>query len=264
MPYTEIKMGKIIAVANQKGGVGKTTTAVNLSACLGLEGKKILVIDADPQGNTTSGFGLDKNSCDKNIYGVLTGTENISDCIVAAESKNISVCPSNMDLLGVELIIDKLDNKEFILRDAIDEIKDKYDFIFIDCPPALNYVTINCLAAADSVLIPIQCEYFALEGVADLTKNISYIKQTINPSIQIEGVLLTMFDTRTNLSMQVAADVKECFPGKVYKVAIPRNTRLGEAPSYGLPVIYYDKYCKGTEAYKLLAAEFLKQQRRKK
>ena len=257
-------MGKTIAVANQKGGVGKTTTAVNLSACLGNEGKKILVIDADPQGNTTSGFGIDKNSCEKNLYGVFAEGADISDIIIKTEFKNISVCPSNMDLLGIELTIASSDNKEFILKNALQKVKDSYDFIFIDCPPALNYLTINCFAAADSVIIPIQCEYYALEGVSDLTRNISYIKQTINPEIYIEGVLMTMFDSRTNLSLQVANDVKECFPNKVYSVAIPRNTRLGEAPSYGLPVIYYDKYCRGSESYRLLAKEFLKIQKKNK
>ncbi len=255
-------MGKIIAVANQKGGVGKTTTVVNLSACVGNEGKKVLVIDADPQGNTTSGFGIDKNTLEYSLYNVLAEEEKISPAIIKTEFKNISVCPGNMDLLGVELIIDKKENREFILKNALSEVKDSYDFIFIDCPPALNYITINCLAAADSVIIPIQCEYYALEGVSDLTKNISYIKQTVNPEIKIEGVLLTMFDSRTNLSTLVSEDVKSCFPNKVYKVAIPRNTRLGEAPSYGLPVIYYDKYCKGSIAYKLLCEEFLKEQKK--
>ncbi len=256
-------MGKIIAVANQKGGVGKTTTVVNLSACVGNEGKKVLVIDADPQGNTTSGFGIDKNNCEYSLYNILVEDGSFSSAVIETEFKNISVCPCNMDLLGVELIIDKKENKEYILKNALSEVKDNYDFIFIDCPPALNYITINCLAAADSVIIPIQCEYYALEGVSDLTKNISYIKQTVNPDIKIEGVLLTMYDSRTNLSSLVSEDVKSCFPGKVYPVAIPRNTRLGEAPSYGLPVIYYDKYCKGAVAYKLLSEEFLKQQRRK-
>ena len=257
-------MGKIIAVANQKGGVGKTTTVVNLSACVGAEGKKVLVIDADPQGNSTSGFGVDKNDCENSLYTILAEDGKFSSAIIETEFKNISICPGNMDLLGVELIIDKKENKEFILKEALNEVKDSYDFIFIDCPPALNYITINCLAAADSVIIPIQCEYYALEGVSDLTKNISYIKQTINPDITIEGVLLTMFDTRTNLSTMVSEDVKSCFPDKVYKVAIPRNTRLGEAPSFGQPVIYFDKYCRGSVAYKLLCEEFLKQQRRKK
>lgn len=257
-------MAKVIAVANQKGGVGKTTTVVNLSSCVGAEGKKVLVIDADPQGNSTSGFGIDKNENEYTLYNILAEEGDFAPSIVKTEFKNIDVCPGNMDLLGVELIIDKKENKEFILKNSLEKVKDSYDFIFIDCPPALNYITINCLAAADSVIIPIQCEYYALEGVSDLTKNISYIKQTVNPDIQIEGVLLTMYDSRTNLSSMVAEDVKECFPGKVYSVAIPRNTRLGEAPSFGLPVNYYDKYCKGAVAYKMLAEEFLKQQRRKK
>lgn len=255
-------LSKIIAVANQKGGVGKTTTTVNLGACLGAALKKVLVIDADPQGNTTSGFGIDKHNEDLNLYSVLIEKRNFSDCIKKTEFKNVWICPCNMDLLGAEVAIDKMENKEFILKNSLLEIKDDFDYILIDCPPSLNYITINALAASDSVLIPIQCEYYALEGVSDLTQNIKFIKNTINPQLEIEGILLTMFDSRTNLSIQVSEDVKNCFPNKVYKIAIPRNTRLGEAPSHGLPIIYYDKYCKGAESYTLLAKEVIKQNRK--
>lgn len=251
-------MGKIIAVANQKGGVGKTTTTVNLGASLGSLGKKVLVIDADPQGNSTSGLGIDKNNSEYTIYNVLIDGTDIKKCIVKTEFKNISVCPCNMDLLGAELLIDKKENKEYILKSAVSDIKEEYDFILIDCPPSLNYITLNAFCAAQSVLIPIQCEYYALEGVSDLTTNIKYIKNTVNKDLELEGILLTMFDSRTNLSLQVAEDVKNCFPKKVFKTAIPRNIRIGEAPSFGQPVIYYDKYCKGTESYMLLAKEVIK------
>ena len=251
-------MGKIIAVANQKGGVGKTTTTVNLGASLGSLGKKVLVVDADPQGNATSGLGLDKRASELTLYSVLIDDVDIKECTQKTEFKNISVCPCNMDLLGAELLIDKKENKEYILKNALSEIKEEYDFILIDCPPSLNYITLNAFCAAQSVLIPIQCEYYALEGVSDLTTNIKYIKSTINKDLELEGILLTMFDSRTNLSLQVADDVKNCFPKKVFKTAIPRNIRIGEAPSFGQPVIYYDKYCKGSESYILLAKEVIK------
>ncbi len=254
-------MAKIIAIANQKGGVGKTTTAVNLAACVGALKKKVLVIDSDPQGNATSGLGIDKNEVSKNYYDVLMEGEPIGNTVIATEYKNVWIVPGNMDLLGVEVSLDKRDQKEYILKHALEQYQHDFDFIFIDCPPSLNYVTINAFAAANSVLIPIQCEYFALEGVSDLIENIKLMKNSINPGLEIEGILLTMFDSRTNLSIQVAQDVKECFPKKVYKVAIPRNTRLGEAPSFGTPIIYYDKYCKGAESYNALAKEFLKQNR---
>ncbi len=254
-------MAKIIAIANQKGGVGKTTTAVNLAACVGTLKKKVLVIDSDPQGNATSGLGIDKNEGAKNYYDVLMEGEPIENTVVRTEYQNVWLVPGNMDLLGVEVALDKMENKEYILKNNLDHYQNDFDFIFIDCPPSLNYVTINAFAAADSVLIPIQCEYFALEGVSDLIENIKLMKNSINPRLEIEGILLTMFDARTNLSIQVAQDVKECFPKKVYKVAIPRNTRLGEAPSFGTPIIYYDKYCKGAESYQALAKEFLKQNR---
>ncbi len=252
-------MAKIIAVANQKGGVGKTTTAVNLAACLGALRKKVLLIDSDPQGNATSGLGVEKNDVDKNYYDVLMENEPIQNTVVQTNFKNVWLVPGNMDLLGVEVSLDKMNQKEYILKNSLASFENDFDYIFIDCPPSLNYVTINAFAAADSVIIPIQCEYFALEGVSDLIENIKLMKNSINPKLEIEGILLTMFDSRTNLSIQVAQDVKDCFPKKVYKVAIPRNTRLGEAPSYGTPIIYYDKYCKGSECYMSLAKEFLKE-----
>lgn len=252
-------MAKIIAVANQKGGVGKTTTAVNLAACLGALKKKILLIDSDPQGNATSGLGVDKNQIAKNYYDVLMEDEPLENTILTTNFKNVSLVPGNMDLLGVEVSLDKKENKEYILKNSLLRYQGNFDYIFIDCPPSLNFITINAFAAANSVIIPIQCEYYALEGVSDLIENIKLIKNSLNPQLEIEGILLTMFDSRTNLSIQVAQDVKECFPDKVYKVAIPRNTRLGEAPSFGTPIIYYDKYSKGAESYHALAKEFLKQ-----
>ena len=251
-------MVKVISIANQKGGVGKTTTTVNLSASLGALNKKILVIDADPQGNTTSGLGIDKASVEYSLYNILIEGCDIEKTLIKTEFKNITVCPCNMDLLGAELSIDKMENKEYVLKNAIDKIKNDFDFIFIDCPPSLNYITINALCASNSILIPIQCEYYALEGVTDLIENIKYLKSTVNENLEIEGILLTMFDTRTNLSIDVANDVKECFGNLVYKVAIPRNTRLGEAPSFGKPIMYYDKYSKGAQSYEMLAKEFLK------
>ena len=252
-------MAKIIAVANQKGGVGKTTTAVNLAACLGALKKKILLIDSDPQGNATSGLGVDKNQIAKNYYDILMEDEPLENTILTTNFKNVSLVPGNMDLLGVEVSLDKKENKEYILKNSLLRYQGNFDYIFIDCPPSLNFITINAFAAANSVIIPIQCEYYALEGVSDLIENIKLIKNSLNPQLEIEGILLTMFDSRTNLSIQVAQDVKECFPDKVYKVAIPRNTRLGEAPSFGTPIIYYDKYSKGAESYHALAKEFLKQ-----
>ena len=252
-------MGKIIAIANQKGGVGKTTTTVNLGACLGALSQKVLILDADPQGNTTSGVGIDKNNQEHTLYSVLIERQPLASCILQTPFSNLSLCPCNMDLLGAEVLIDRMERKEFLLKEALKPVVEEYDFILIDCPPSLNYITINAFSAADSILIPIQCEYFALEGVSDLTTNIRFIKNTINPGLEIEGILLTMFDSRTNLSVQVSEDVKTCFPDLVYQVAIPRNTRLGEAPSFGLPVIYYDKYCKGAESYQLLAKEVLRQ-----
>lgn len=254
-------MGKTIVIANQKGGVGKTTTSVNLSACLGAAGKKVLVIDIDPQGNTTSGLGVEKDEAEISIYDVLINDENLSDAIIKTEFKNLSLCPANVNLAGAEIELVDMKNREHLLKNAIDEIKDKYDFIIIDCPPSLGLLTLNSFVAADSVLVPIQCEYYALEGLSQLTKTIKSIKHSLNEKIQFEGILLTMFDARTNLSIQVADEVKKFFPDKVFKSVIPRNVRLSEAPSFGEPIIIYDKYSKGAEAYIDLAKEVIKNNR---
>ncbi len=254
-------MGKVIVIANQKGGVGKTTTSVNLSACLGAAGKKVLVIDIDPQGNTTSGLGVEKDEAEVSIYDVLINGENLSDAVIKTEFKNLSLCPANVNLAGAEIELVDMKDREHLLKNSINEIKEKYDFIIIDCPPSLGLLTLNSFIAADSVLVPIQCEYYALEGLSQLTKTIKSIKQTLNEKIQFEGILLTMFDARTNLSIQVADEVKKFFPDKVFKSVIPRNVRLSEAPSYGEPIIIYDKYSKGAEAYTDLAKEVIKNNR---
>ncbi|MBR5156365.1 MAG: ParA family protein [Clostridia bacterium] len=254
-------MGKVIVIANQKGGVGKTTTSVNLSACLGAAGKKVLVIDIDPQGNTTSGLGIEKDDAEISIYDVLINNEDLSDAIIKTDYKNLSLCPANVNLAGAEIELVDMKDREHLLKNAINKIKDKYDFIIIDCPPSLGLLTLNSFIAADSVLVPIQCEYYALEGLSQLTKTIKSIKQTLNDKIQFEGILLTMFDARTNLSIQVADEVKKFFPDKVFKSVIPRNVRLSEAPSYGEPIIIYDKYSKGAEAYTDLAKEVIKNNR---
>lgn len=254
-------MGKIIVIANQKGGVGKTTTAVNLSACLGDAGKKVLVIDIDPQGNTTSGLGVEKEDGEISVYEVLVNGESLEDAIVKTDYKNLSVCPADVNLAGAEIEMVDMADREHLLDSAIDKIRNKYDFIIIDCPPSLGLLTLNAFVAADSVLVPIQCEYYALEGLSQLTKTIKNIKHTWNEKVQFEGILLTMFDGRTNLSIQVADEVKKFFPDKVFKSVIPRNVRIAEAPSFGEPIIIYDKYSKGAEAYIELAKEVIKNNR---
>ncbi|MCH5187232.1 MAG: ParA family protein [Oscillospiraceae bacterium] len=250
-------MSKTVAIANQKGGVGKTTTSVNLAACLASMGKKILIIDVDPQGNTTSGLGVDKRRCETTVYDCLIGGEPMENAILPTEFENLFVCPSNIDLSGAEIDLISVMGRENQLKNAIKPIKSDYDFIFIDTPPSLGLITINTLTAADSVLIPIQCEFYALEGVSQLTSTIRKVKEALNPSITLEGILLTMYDSRTNLSIQVVDEVKKFFPGKVYKTIIPRNVRLSEAPGFGQPVLYYDKGSKGAEGYMSLAKEFL-------
>ncbi|SKC88905.1 ParA family protein [Maledivibacter halophilus] len=250
-------MGKAIALFNQKGGVGKTTTNVNLSACIATKGKKILIIDIDPQGNTTSGFGIDKNSTESNIYDALLGDDDIENCIIKTDYKNIDIIPSNVQLAGAEIELTKISNREYIFKNMINKIRDKYDYIFVDCPPSLGLLTINSLTGVDSVIIPIQCEYYALEGVSQLMNTIQLVKKNLNPSLEIQGVVLSMFDGRTNLSIQVVDEVKKYFRGKVYRTIIPRNVRLAEAPSHGMPVIDYDPKSKGAEAYNELAEEFL-------
>lgn len=250
-------MGKSIAVFNQKGGVGKTTTNVNLSASIGKLGKKVLVLDMDPQGNTTSGYGIDKDNIENTIYEVIIENLDIRDAIIKTEFENIDIIPSASELSGAEIELANEKDREFKLRNSLYKIKDQYDYIFIDCPPSLGMLTINYLTAVNSVLIPIQCEYYALEGVSQLMSTYQLVKKRLNPDIEIQGVVLSMFDGRANLSIQVVEEVKKYFKGSVYTTLIPRNVRLAEAPSYGKPVIYYDTRCKGTEAYKELAEEFI-------
>ena len=250
-------MGKTIAIANQKGGVGKTTTAINLSACLAEKGKKVLVIDTDPQGNTTSGFGLDKNNLENTIYELILGECSISDCIIKKVTGNVSVVPSNVNLAAGEIELIGIDKKEYILKKEVDYIKDEYDFIIIDCPPSLNMLTINAMTTADSVLVPIQCEYYALEGLSQLIHTINLVKERLNPDLDMEGTVFTMYDARTNLSMQVVENVKENLKQKIYNTLIPRNIRLAEAPSHGMPINLYDAKSAGAEAYMQLAEEII-------
>ncbi len=251
-------MGKVIAIANQKGGVGKTTTAVNLSACLGKRGKKTLLIDIDPQGNTTSGLGVDPRAVEQSVYDCIINDVPMEDVIVKTEFENLWICPANINLAGAELELVAKPSREYVLKQAISQIKDRFDFIFIDCPPSLGLITLNSFAATDTVLVPIQCEYYALEGLSQLTNTIKMVKKALNPDISLEGVLLTMFDARTNLSIQVVDEVKKFFRDKVFKTIIPRNVRLSEAPSFGQPVIEYDKHSKGAECYADLADEVIK------
>ena len=247
-------MGKTIAIVNQKGGVGKTTSCVNLAAALTAQGAKVLVCDFDPQGNATSGFGLDKTHS-PSVYEVILGSAPMSKAIVS--TKWADIVPSNKALSGATVELIALDRREFRLKDAIDEVKGSYDFIFIDCPPSLELLTLDGLCAADTLLVPVQCEYYALEGLSDLLYTVRLAKQRLNPSLEMEGVLLTMYDGRTNLSLQVAEEVKRHFPGQVYATVIPRNVRLSEAPSHGKPVNAYDYSSRGSLAYRQLAEEFL-------
>lgn len=251
-------MGKVIAIANQKGGVGKTTTAVNLSACLGNQGKKTLIVDIDPQGNATSGLGIDTRAVENSIYDCIINDVPMDEVILETEYKKLFVCPANISLAGAELELAMKDDRAFVLKKSIEKVKGDYDFIIIDCPPSLGLITLNSFTAADSVLIPIQCEYYALEGLSQLTNTIKMVKQKFNPEIAIEGIVMTMFDGRTNLSVQVVEEVKKYFRDKVYKTIIPRNVRLSEAPSFGQPIIEYDKHSKGAECYIDLAKEVIK------
>lgn len=253
-------MGKVISIFNQKGGVGKTTTNVNLSACLAKRGKKVLIIDNDPQGNSTSGVGIDKSQVEYSLYDVLVDEVDPQKAIVSTEYNNLHVLPSNVDLAGAEIELSSLDKREFRLKKAIDQVKDQYDFIFMDCPPSLGLLTINSLIAADSILIPIQCEYYALEGVSSLLNTYQLVKRSLNKSLEIQGVVLSMYDGRTNLSSQVLEEVKSHFGEKVYKSVVPRNVRLAEAPSFGMPIIYYDPHSKGAYAFKKLAREIIAQE----
>lgn len=251
------RVGKAIAIFNQKGGVGKTTTNVNLSACLASSGKKVLVVDIDPQGNSTSGFGIDKNKLEYTMYDLLIGNADVHMCIMKTDRENLSIIPSSVQLAGAEIELTDMKRRESRLKEAIIAIKDEYDYIFIDCPPSLGLLTINSLTAVESVLIPIQCEYYALEGVSQLMNTIELVRKNLNPTLMIQGVVLSMFDGRTNLSIQVVDEVKKYFKGKVYTTLIPRNVRLAEAPSYGMSIIEYDPKSKGAEAYCELAEEFL-------
>lgn len=250
-------MAKVIAIANQKGGVGKTTTAVNLSSCLATKGKKVVIIDVDPQGNTTSGLGIDKKTIDKSIYDVIINDVNIENALVETVVENLYLCPSNIQLVGAEVELVSVISRETRMKAAIEGIRDKYDFIIIDCPPSLGLLTLNSLTASDTILVPIQCEYYALEGLSQLMNTVELVQRHLNPALDVEGVVLTMFDARTNLSIQVVEDVKKHFRNKVYRTIIPRNVRLSEAPSFGLPIILYDPKSKGAECYLDLAQEVI-------
>ena len=250
-------MGRIIAIANQKGGVGKTTTAINLSASLASLGKKVLAIDMDPQGNMSSGLGVDKNEVEKTVYDLIIGNIGIEECIYEEVIENLDVLPSNIDLSAAEIELIGVDNKEYILRDEVNKVKEKYDFIIIDCPPALSMLTINAMTTSDSVLVPIQCEYYALEGLSQLIHTIELVRDRLNKRLKIEGVVFTMYDARTNLSLQVVENVKSYLNQNIYKTIIPRNVRLAEAPSHGLPINLYDPRSSGAESYDLLAEEVI-------
>lgn len=257
-------MGKIIAVANQKGGVGKTTTSVNLSACLGAAGKKVLLVDFDPQGNASSGVGVESKRLKKTIYDVFIQGDSIDECLVQTKFKNLYLAPSNMNLSGAEIELVDMKEREFKFQAVLNACKDRFDYIFIDCPPSLGLLTINAFAASDTVLVPIQCEYYALEGLGQLANTIQMIKKSIQPELEWEGILLTMFNGRTNLCIQVVDEVKKHFRDKVYKTIIPRNVRLSEAPGYGEPILYFDKSSKGSKAYIELSEEFLKKNKKKR
>jgi chromosome partitioning protein len=256
-------MSKIIAIANQKGGVGKTTTTVNLASCLGLLGMKVLLCDLDPQGNATSGLGISKKMVEKSTYEMLIEEGEGIATAVDTKYRGVSVLPARMNLAGAEVELVKLSNREFRLKKALEPLKDRFDYILIDCPPSLGLLTINALTACDTVLVPIQCEYYALEGLSQLTSTIKQVKRLYNPAIELEGVLLTMFNARTNLSIQVVDEVKKYLPQKVYGTIIVRNVRLSEAPSFGQPIMEYDKASKGAQCYMELAEEFLKNNSRK-
>jgi len=252
-----IILGKILSVANQKGGVGKTTTTVNLSAGLANRGKKVLIIDADPQGNATSALGVDKE-CELSTYDVLVNEVDMKEVIQQTGTKKLDICPSNINLAGAEVQLVSMVSREQRLKEQLDKIRSNYDYIFIDCPPSLGLITLNAFTASDSVLIPVQCEYFALEGLGQLMNTINLVKKHLNKEIYIEGAVLTMYDLRTNLANQVVREVKKYFENKVYKTVIPRNVKLSEAPSYGMPIITYDPKSKGAKAYDKLAKEFIK------
>ncbi|MCI8648624.1 MAG: ParA family protein [Anaerotruncus sp.] len=251
-------MGKVIAIANQKGGVGKTTSAVNLTAALGAKGFKMLLVDIDPQGNSTSGLGVNKRGLKLCSYDLLTADTPAEQIIVHTPFENVDVLPSNIDLAGAEIELVEMEGRALRMKNALVKVKQRYDFVMIDCPPSLGIIPLNAFAACDTLLIPIQCEYYALEGLSQLMSTLRQVKRLYNPNIEIEGVLLTMYDSRLNLTVQVVEELKKYFPQKIYRTVIPRNVRLSEAPSYGQPVMYYDRASKGCMAYEELAIEFLK------
>ncbi|MBQ7972440.1 MAG: ParA family protein [Lachnospiraceae bacterium] len=251
-------MGKIIAIANQKGGVGKTTTSINLSAALAVKGKKVLVIDTDPQGNTTSGYNIDKNNLDNTVYELMLGECSIGECIISDVIPNLSVLPTNVNLAAAEIELIDAENKEYILKNELDWVKDKYDFIIIDCPPSLSMLTVNAMTAADSVLVPIQCEYYALEGLSQLIHTVNLVKTRLNEDLEMEGVVFTMYDSRTNLSAEVVENVKDNLDERIFETVIPRNIRLAEAPSFGVPITTYDPKSAGAISYLELADELIK------
>ena len=250
-------MGRVIAVANQKGGVGKTTTVINLSACLAEKGKKVLVIDIDPQGNTSSGLGVDKNNAENTVYELLLGDCELKDCIVENVYDGLSIVSANVNLAGAEIELIGIPDQHYILKKHIETMRAEYDFIIIDCPPSLNTLTVNAMSAADSVLVPIQCEYYALEGLSQLIHTIELVKARMNEGLYIEGVVFTMYDARTNLSLQVVENVKDTLKQNIYKTIIPRNVRLAESPSHGLPINIYDPKSAGAEGYRALADEVI-------
>lgn len=250
-------MGRIIAIANQKGGVGKTTTAINLAACLAEKDNNVLVIDIDPQGNTTSGLGINKKKLKQTVYDMMLGECTLEECKTKSCMKNLYVLPSDVDLAGAEIELIGVDNREFILKRLIDPVRDSYDFIIIDCPPSLNMLTVNAMTTANTVLVPIQCEYYALEGLSQLMHTIDLVQKRLNPDLEMEGVVFTMYDARTNLSLQVVENVKKNLHHNIYKTIIPRNVRLAEAPSHGLPINLYDSKSAGAEGYRQLADEVI-------
>ena len=250
-------MGRVIAIANQKGGVGKTTTSINLSACLAEKGKKVLMIDLDPQGNASSGLGVNKDELEQSIYQLMIGTNSFDECVQKNVLENLDVLPANVNLAGVEIETLDMEDRNYILSKEIDKVKDRYDYILIDCPPSLNSLTINSMTTADSVLVPIQCEFYALEGLSQLIYTIDLVKDRLNPNLKMDGVVFTMYDARTNLSLQVIENVRENLNQKIYNTIIPRSVRLAEAPSYGLPINIYDRKSTGAKAYRALAEEII-------